>query len=221
MNTHASTFSEQSYLLEKLTYKGAQTLSDKELLALMLSLGSPKESHMLKAKNLLERYSNLTELLTSPNIAGISNKASVMLKCSAELARRIKATENIKPSLENSDEADALIRELLKDAKGEEFWVVCLNRSLKVIDQRCIFRGGLSSSVVDIKLLVKYVLDNLSSAVILAHNHPSGSLEPSEEDINLTNKITKALELFDITCLDHIITAGVNTYSFRKNQLIK
>ncbi len=208
-----------SYITDKLTFSGAAALTDQQLLSVVLGRGVPKDSHYAKAKQLLERYGSLDEVLHAP-LSDLRGASSINLKCCAEIGRRIKQVDSEIVSIENSADAEAVVRELLKGAVGEEFWVICLNRSLKVISKRCIFRGGVSSSIVDIKILMKYILDNLSSAIIIAHNHPSGSIEPSEEDISITKDIVRALNLFDIICFDHIIVAQDALFSFRRNKTI-
>ncbi len=208
-----------SYLMDKLTFNGADKLSDIQLLTVLLGRGAPKENHYQKAKQLIERHGSLDEVIASP-LSELSSGVIASLRCSVELGRRLKADNSDFLSIENSDDAEIAVRELLKGATSEEFWVICLNRSLKVIDKQCLFRGGVTSSVVDIKILMKYILNNLSSAVIIAHNHPSGSVEPSREDIDITNQINEGLKLFDIVCFDHIITANNEVFSFRKSKML-
>ncbi len=208
-----------SFITEKLQFSGASSLNDEQLLTVILGRGAPKESHLNRAKQLLARYSTLEAVVEAP-LSEIGGSSLLTLKCCAELGRRLRSKEREVIQIENSEEAHRVVRELLRGATGEEFWIICLNRSLKVIDKQCMFRGGISSSVVDIKMVVRYILNNLSSAVIVAHNHPSGSITPSSEDLAITKQIVEALKLFDIICFDHLIVGENELFSFRAEGLI-
>ena len=102
----------------------------------------------------------------------------------------------------------------------ERFYVLYLNRNNKTIGYKCISQGGLDATVVDVRLIAKYAIESLASSVIIAHNHPSGNIEASTPDKNVTNKIKSGLNLLDIRVLDHIILSDENYYSFADNGIL-
>jgi DNA repair protein RadC len=108
----------------------------------------------------------------------------------------------------------------MSDLPHEEFWVLVLNRSNRVLDNLRISQGGISGTVIDVRLILKYALDRLGSALILCHNHPSGNLKPSEADLKITRKISEASRTMDILLLDHIIVADNSYFSFSDEGMI-
>lgn len=211
--------SEQSLLMEKLAYGKTSSLSDTELFSLLLGRGEVKEQHIAKAKQLFATHKTLEEIFATDNLSLPSNTLT-LLRAIRELNERTIKSENTITIIENNHDAESFIRPLLKGALSEEFWIVAINRGGRIIDKRCLSKGGLNSSMVDIKLLMKYILGTLASSVIVAHNHPSGAIEPSVDDIEVTKKIAAALSFFDIRLLDHLIIGDKETYSFRANEII-
>jgi DNA repair protein RadC len=141
-------------------------------------------------------------------------KASAIV-CAIELGRR-KANESRgkKQKITSSHDAYDIMRSHLQDLPHEEFWVILLNRSNQVLKVERISQGGVAGTVADPKLIFKKALDLLASAMILAHNHPSGNLKPSQADIQLTKKMKQGGEMLEISVLDHIIYTDEGYYSF-------
>ena len=131
-------------------------------------------------------------------------------------------TEFEKIQITNSEDSAKFIRQFYHDDIGiyESFFILLLNRANKTVGYAKISQGGVTGTVVDVKIICKYVIDSLASSVILAHNHPSGNLQPSEADRTITRKIRQALQFFDTKVLDHIILTEDSHYSFGENDLL-
>lgn len=212
---------------EKLIRKGISTLSDAELLAILISSGTRKKSAVDLGRELLGMVNNnlnsLGKLTVSDllKIRGIGPARAVTISAALELGRRRNLAElpdvfQIKCSKDVAD----IFQPLLADLAHEEFWVLFLNRSNRVIDRMKLSQGGLSGTVTDVRLVMKKAVEYLSSGIIVCHNHPSGNLNPSESDTKITNKIKDAGNLMDIQLLDHLIISGKDYYSFADNGLI-
>jgi DNA repair protein RadC len=138
-----------------------------------------------------------------------------------ELGRRRKESEpDEKPKVVTSADAAAIFKPLLGDLPHEEFWVLLLNRNNLVIDKMMVSQGGLSGTVIDVRIILKMALDKLACSIILCHNHPSGNLVPSEADKNITKKIREAGKHMDIPVLDHLIIANDKYFSFTDEGVI-
>lgn len=220
-------WSEDDQPREKLLYKGKQVLSDAELLAILIGSGSRNESAVDLCKRILQSNDNHLHQLQKQSVAqlmnfkGIGQAKAITIVAAMELANRIKRSE-IKELKQISSSFDAfqLMQTLIGDLPHEEFWVLCLNNSNKVIYQFQLSKGGLTSTVVDIRMLFKTALEHLSTAILLIHNHPSGQLRPSQADKEITKKIAQAGEHLEIRLLDHIIITRESYYSFADNGLI-
>ncbi len=213
---------------EKLLLKGASGLSDAELLAILIGSGSREETAVALSRRIL-RYAkdNLQELgkLSVDEFVrtfkGVGPAKAVCIVAAMELARRRKATDCIvKNQIQTSADVFAIFQLQLADLPHEEFWILLLNRANRIIDKINISRGGVSGTVVDVKIILKNALDKLASSVVLCHNHPSGNNQPSTEDKNLTKKIKLAFQAVDINLLDHIIVTDNNFYSFADEGLM-
>ncbi|MEG0499638.1 MAG: JAB domain-containing protein [Rikenellaceae bacterium] len=207
--------SECRVLIEKLAYGGARSLSDLQLLAVLLGKGEVKETHLIRAKQLMNKYHSLDQLFACEKLPLTGNTLN-LFNAIREIAQRVTQVDREVEIVDNNHDAELILRPLFASADGEEFWVVTLNRSGRVTDKRCISKGGITSSIVDIKLLMKYVLGTLAASIIVAHNHPSGDVEPSGEDLAITQKLVGALSFFDIKLLDHIIIGKDRSYSMRE-----
>jgi DNA repair protein RadC len=154
-------------------------------------------------------------------IRGIGQAKAVTILAALELGRRRAfAPGTEKTKITSSKDAFRIFQPMLGDLPHEEFWVLLLNRSNRVIDKICISKGGITGTVIDTRLILKQALDRLTSGIILCHNHPSGNLEPSDADKLITEKIRKAAGFMDITLIDHIIIGENNYYSFTDTGLI-
>jgi DNA repair protein RadC len=206
---------------EKLLHKGKIALSDAELLAILIGSGNTEESAVDLCKRILKSVdSNLIELSkldvkSLSKFKGIGEAKALSIIAALELGRRRRVAEPMqKPGITTSKDAYEIVQGLIGDSHYEQFWVLLLNRANKVTGKVSISEGGIAGTVADPKRIFKVAIDHNASYIILAHNHPSGNLQPSEEDIKLTKKIKQAGELLDIKVLDHIITGENNYYSF-------
>ncbi|SHM02885.1 DNA repair protein RadC [Chitinophaga jiangningensis] len=199
---------------EKLIDKGVNALSDAELLAILLQTGYRQKSAVDLAREILRlAKDNLSELgrlnvRDLRKLRGMGTAKAVTVVAALELSRRRQSTSIHKKNvIHTSSDAALFFKPLLADQYHETFYVMFLNHAQKVLLTRCISSGGMSSTVVDPKLIFREALEVHATKIILCHNHPSGSLRPSESDINVTKKIRDAGKLFDIEVLDHIIVA--------------
>ena len=212
---------------EKLRDKGAQQLSNAELLAILLGSGTKTETAVDVAKRVLSIAKNDLKELGKKTLAdfilvkGIGEARAITIMAALELGRRRQSErgEEAGKITGVSDVADIFIP-LLGDLTHEEFWVLFLNRSHRVIEKRRVGQGGLSATVVDSRLIAKLAIGNLASSVVVVHNHPSGNLQPSENDKQITSKLRDALNLFDITLVDHLIVSNTSYYSFAEEGLL-
>lgn len=183
--------------------------------------GSTSQSALDLAKDILAACNNDLDKLGKFQIQdftafkGVGPAKAINLISALELGRRKKASESKKiPQIKSSKDIFELLSPSFEDLQHEEFHVVYLNRANKVIDIQKISSGGISGTVVDIRMLCKPALLMYASGVILSHNHPSGNLKPSHQDQQLTKKVKEALLLFDIQLLDHLIITDKAYFSF-------
>ncbi len=206
---------------EKLMSKGTDSLSDSELLAIILGSGNKTQSAVDLAREILNSCKNnlntLGRLYLSDlkKFEGIGNAKAISVIAAMELGRRRKVEDiSNKKIITSSKDVFDLFHPVLTDKVHEEFWIILLNNSNIIIDKQRTSQGGTTGTVMDIKLIMKHALNCLAQGIILVHNHPSGSIKPSSSDINITSKIKQAALYFDIKLLDHIIIGGDNYYSF-------
>jgi len=206
---------------EKLLLKGKASLAHKELLAILIGSGTPKVSAVELCAQILDKVNNdLAQLgkLKVPDLMkfkGIGEAKAISIVAAMELGRRRQADNLSKVTvIKSSKDIYHLLLSHLSDAINEEFWIIYLNHRNKVIGKERISSGGLTSTVVDVRLIFKNAIDRLATCIILAHNHPSGNLKPSHPDIKLTDKIKQAGKILDVELLDHVIIADTGYYSF-------
>lgn len=207
---------------EKLIARGASALTDTELLSILLHGSGPGGPATELAGRLLDRFEgslarmgrcSLAELRSAESL-GIARAA--VLSAALELGRRLRAEQSRSLDQVQTDrDVIEMFRPLIAELPYEEFWALYLNSSNRVLDRVRISQGGVSATVVDHRLIVKRAVEKLAHAVILVHNHPSGSELPSEEDRTVTERVAQAVSLFDIALLDHIIVTPSPCYSFR------
>jgi len=214
---------------EKLLEKGLFSLADAELIAILLGSGSSKESAVELARKILKEYkNNLNELGKATveqlknNFHGVGDAKAITIVAAMELGRRRLSQEVVDiPSIKSSQDIFNLIKPLLSDLNHEEFWILLLNRANKVIARFMVSKGGITGTVTDVRLIFKKAIENWATSIILCHNHPSGSLKPSKEDIVITKKIEEAGKILDIKILDHVIITDKSFFSFADNDLIE
>lgn len=212
---------------EKLIQKGTASLSDAELLAILISSGTKQKSAVDLGRELLAIVNNNLNSLGKLSINdlkklhGIGPARAVTIAAALELGRRRKLAETPEvPQIKCSKDVSDIFQPLLSDLAHEEFWILFLNRSNRVINRMKLSQGGISGTVTDVRLVMKRAIEYLASGIILCHNHPSGNLNPSESDSNITRKIKEAGNLMDIQLLDHLIISDKDYYSFADNGLI-
>jgi len=206
---------------EKLVNIGRQNLSDAELLAIQIGFGTREETAIQLAQRVLNSYGNDLHLLAKASIAelkkfkGIGEAKAINIASAFELGRRRNENEIVsKAKISCSGDAFKLLNKKLSDLPHEEFWILLLNRANSVVKMECISKGGISGTVVDARLILKPAIETLASGIILCHNHPSGQLKPSEQDLSLTKKIKESSRVMDINLLDHIIIGDQKYLSF-------
>ncbi len=216
---------------EKAQKMGISTLTDTELLALIFGSGLRGKSVITLSQEILADINNRLDSLAKMTIAELSSKYSgiglakaTSLAASIELGRRcqraIQANGETMPKITSSKNVFELMREKLEFLSHEQFWVLHISRAGKVTSMDCISKGGTSMTVVDVKMVIKSALDKLTPSIILVHNHPSGTMSPSDNDNVLTKKITTAAKMFDIRVLDHVIVGQGHYYSYADEGLI-
>jgi DNA repair protein RadC len=206
---------------EKLLLKGPETLSDSELLAILIVNGTREKSALDLAKDVLKLgKNNLPELskLTVKElmkIKGIGEAKAIAIVAAMELGRRRQALASREKSIvTSSSDVATYLQTLLKDHRREVFAVLFLNRANKINHFEIISEGGMTGTVADPRIILKKALEEDAVSLILCHNHPSGSLKPSRADEELTLKIKEAAKYFDIKVLDHLIVSDDGYYSF-------
>lgn len=206
---------------EKLLTLGRQTLSDAELIGLLLGSGNKKETAVQLAQRILSDNQNNINQVAKLSIGdlkkyrGVGVVKAISIAAAFELGRRRDGSETIdKVKITSSNVAYQLLQKRLSDLPHEEFWILILNRANQVIKEENISKGGISGTVVDIRLICKSAIENNASGIVIAHNHPSGQVNPSDQDKTITKKLKDALKIFGITLLDHLIIGDRNYYSF-------
>jgi len=212
---------------EKLLMRGAQNLSDAELVAILLRTGKTGKSVLEIARELIQSEGNLAMLATKTvdslqKVSGIGKDKAATLAAAFELSRRILSQSKwfSNQKVTSPQEIADIFIPLLRDDSKERFIVVCLNSSNKIIKHETISIGNLNSSVVHPREIFKVAIDCSSASIILIHNHPSGNPEPSNEDISITKKIVESGKILDIPVFDHLIIAGETYTSFVEKRLI-
>ncbi|WP_066632170.1 RadC family protein [Labilibacter marinus] len=207
---------------EKLLSKGISSLSNAELIAILIGSGNREESAVDVSKRILNDVGNNLNELGKTTIEklkrdyrGIGEAKAICIVAAMELGRRRKLSEvKEKPKITGSRDVFDLMHPVLADLPHEEFWILLLNRANKVISTQKISQGGIAGTVMDTKLIMKAGIDQLASSIILCHNHPSGNKQPSQQDKNITLKLKEAGKILDLPVLDHIIVTDGGFYSF-------
>lgn len=206
---------------EKLMLKGKAQLSNKELLAILIGSGSNTSSAVDLCAEMLDYvHDDLVQLgkLSVNDLTrfkGVGPAKAITIVAALELGRRRQAEYHPKVSvIQSSKDIYHLMLTAMSDLITEEFWVVYLNHRNKIIGRERISMGGLTATIVDVRILFKNALERLATSIILVHNHPSGTLRPSRADQQLTSKIKEAGKFLDIQLLDHLIIADSGYYSF-------
>jgi len=212
---------------EKMLVKGIRSLSEAELIAILIGSGSMDESAVELSKRVLASANNNLNELGKKTIndyqkfKGIGPAKAITISAAMELGRRRKESEAVdKAKIVTSADAASVFQPLLGDLQHEEFWVMLLNRNNIMVDKTMISKGGLSGTVIDVRIILKTAIDKLACSIIVCNKHPSGNLIPSDADEEITRKIKEAGKHMDIPVLDHIIIGNQSYFSFADEGLL-
>lgn len=212
---------------EKMLVKGVRSLSEAELIAILIGSGNLEESAVEVSRRILASVNNNLNELGKKTIAdlkkfkGIGEVKAITIMAALELGRRRKESEpEERPKITTSGDAATIFKPLLSDLPHEEFWVLLLNRNNLVIDKFMVSQGGLAGTIIDVRIILKTALEKLACSMILCHNHPSGNLQPSDADKDITRKIREAGKQMDIPVLDHLIIGNDAYFSFSDEGLM-
>ncbi|HLU89019.1 MAG TPA: DNA repair protein RadC [Cyclobacteriaceae bacterium] len=222
-----SSLAEEDRPREKLLLKGKGALSDAELIAILIGSGTKSLSAVDLSKHILGNVGNDLGKLARMSVKdlqqfkGIGEAKAVCIVSALELGRRRKMLEPGKQTkITSSGDVYELMKPHLQDEPIEHFYAVLLNRGNIVIKAQLISQGGTSATIADPKLIFKYAMDNMASYIILVHNHPSGNLKPSEQDIRLTRKLVEVGKNLELLVIDHVIFTDVGYFSFADEAMI-
>ncbi|MDH7914539.1 DNA repair protein RadC [Winogradskyella sp. SYSU M77433] len=212
---------------EKLRDKGKAVLSDAELVAILIGSGSRNESAVDLCKRILASVDHNLNALGKLSIKqlmefkGIGEAKAITIVAAMELGRRRRLEDVVQlDKITSSRSVFDVMQPILGELPHEEFWILYLNNSNKVIQKNQLSKGGITGTLVDVRLVLKTALEVGSTALILCHNHPSGTLKPSEADKNLTHKLKLAAESLDIKVLDHLIITEKAYFSFADENIL-
>ncbi|BDB56697.1 DNA repair protein RadC [Flavobacterium ammonificans] len=201
--------------------KGKNALSDAELIAILIGSGSRNETAVDLSKRILANVSNNLNALGKQSLSqlmqfkGIGEAKAITIIAALELGRRRRAEESVELlKITSSKIIFELMQPIIGELPHEEFWIVYLNNSNKVISKTQLSKGGITGTVVDVRLVFKVALEMGATSLVLCHNHPSGSLKPSEADKQITQKLKRAGESLEIAILDHVIVTETSYFSF-------
>jgi DNA repair protein RadC len=214
-------WSEDDKPREKLMNKGKASLSDAELIAILIGSGSRNESAVQLSKRILSSVDNNLNALGKLSLQqlmkfkGIGEAKAISIQAAMELGRRRRAEEVVElQKITSSKSIFELMQPVIGELAHEEFWIIYLNNSNKVLSKSQLSKGGITGTLVDVRLVFKAALEMGAVSIILSHNHPSGALQPSEADKQITKKLKLAGESLDIRILDHLIITENHYYSF-------
>lgn len=212
---------------EKLLFKGRTSLSDAELVAILIGSGNRDESAVALCKRILASVDNNLSALGKCTVKqltafkGIGEAKAIAIAAALELGRRRRGEEALqKEKITSSKSVFELMQPILEDLQHEEFWVVFMNNANKVLHKAQLSKGGITGTIVDVRLVLKTALEVGATSLILTHNHPSGALQPSEADKYITAKLKAAAASLDIKVLDHVIVTEKSYFSFADASLL-
>ena len=212
---------------EKLVQKGKSVLSDAELIAILIGSGSRSESAVELSKRILASVNNNLNELGKLSIKqlmqfkGIGEAKAVTIAAALEMGRRRRGEDAPKVDrIGSSNDVFELLQPIIGELPHEEFWIVYLNNSNKVMQRTQLSKGGITGTLVDVRLAMKQALELGAVGLILAHNHPSGGLKPSVADKQITQKLKNAAEALDIKVLDHLIVTQREYFSFADENIL-
>jgi DNA repair protein RadC len=228
LNQSIKNWSEDDRPREKMLLKGAESLSNAELLAILINNGTRNKSAVDLAKELmglvnndLQRLGQLSvKEIVNLKVKGLGEAKAVSIAAALEVGIRRGAVENKKEIIRNSKDVANYLKAQHQFKSHEVFIAIFLNQANKILHNEMLSEGGITGTVVDPRILLRKALEHNAVSIILCHNHPSGNLNPSQADKQLTNKIKEAAKLLDITVADHIIVSSEGYFSFADEGLI-
>jgi len=220
-------WSEDDRPREKLLRKNRSVLSDAELVAILIGSGSSGESAVALAKKILAKVNNNLNELGKLSVQqlmkfnGIGEAKAVAIIAALELGRRRRIEGRRKVvKISNSKNAFKILQPVIGELAHEEFWIVHLNNANAVLKMSQLSKGGITATLVDVRLVIKEALEVGAVALVLAHNHPSGTLKPSKADVAITKKLKTAALAMDIRILDHLIVTSEHYFSFADESIL-
>lgn len=214
-------------LVDKIVSRGADSLTDEELIAAIIAESSSDEGAIAVSRELLTKAGGVANLMETDfsrlrMMSGLGKMRAIRLKAAQELGSRVAVMKasSYDVILSDSDVA-RVMQPIIGGLQHEECWAIYLASSGRVLERMRISQGGVQATVVDCKLIIKRALELLAVQIVLVHNHPSGNIQPSKQDIALTERVLEAAQLFDIRLLDHVIIAKGAHYSFRGEGVLK
>ena len=221
MYTPINQWAEDDRPREKMLLKGKSVLSDSELLAILIGSGSRNESAVRLCQRILSSVNNNLNQLSKLSIVqlmefkGIGEAKAISIVAALELGRRRRSEEAAEfQKITSSKAVFEIMQPLIGELHHEEFWVLYLNNSNKVLHKSQLSKGGITGTIVDVRIIFKTALECNATSLILTHNHPSGKLQASNSDIEITKKLKIAGQQMDILVLDHVIITENGFYSF-------
>lgn len=215
-------------IVDKLSSRGAAALTDEELIATIISESPSDDAAVAVAQGLMAECGGKLvgvagcDLARLRMIGGIGKAKALRIKAAVELGSRVVvASASMHDVVASDRDVVRLMEPVIGSLQHEECWVLYLASSGRVLERMRISQGGVQSTVVDCRLIIKRALELLAVQIVIVHNHPSGSTEPSSQDITLTERVAEAAALFEIRLLDHVIIARGSHYSFRGHNLVK
>ncbi len=227
LKLNIKSWSEEDRPREKMMLKGREALSDAELLAILIGSGNTEMSAVGLSQLILSSADNNLHELGKKELAdfmvfkGIGEAKAITIAAALEIGRRRQITDpKEQPKILSSHDAYKCIAPIIADNNYEEFWILLLNRGSKLIKKLKISSGGVNAVLADPRLIFKPAIENLASVIILVHNHPSGNLRPSREDLNITKKLQEGAKLLDFSIPDHLIITQDGYLSFADEGLM-
>ena len=212
---------------EKFLLKGKNSLSDAELLAIIMGSGNREDSAVELGRKILNSVANnwhnlsLLSLSDLMKFKGVGEAKAISIAAALEIGHRRAAQEvPEKIQIRESKDIYKVLQPYLSDLQTEEFWAVFLNQNNRIVGKARLSAGGINQSVVDVRILFKTALEHLSTAIAIAHNHPSGNLKPSQEDLRITKQIADAGKILNIQLLDHLIISQNAYFSFADENIL-
>ncbi|MGZ5273570.1 MAG: RadC family protein [Kaistella sp.] len=212
---------------EKFLLKGKNSLSDAELLAIIMGSGNREDSAVELGRKILNSVENnwhnlsLLQILDLMKFKGVGEAKAISIATALEIGRR-RAAQEVPDKIQISESKDIykVLQPYLSDLRTEEFWAVFLNQNNRILGKSKLSSGGINQSVVDVRILFKTSLEHFATGIAIAHNHPSGNLKPSQDDLKITKQIAEAGKILNIQLLDHLIISQNSYFSFADENLL-